>query len=121
MIVNRHPARLRCRGISSTHLQFCCHRCSTLGPYSLGQAVQGSPRYGWRNPASVPLKALSPCQLDENDHEYSEVGISIPKSVINNKSNENRGGAISNSCFGASKQRLGYERSEEADILLFCP
>lgn len=25
----RHPARLWCRAISGSHLQFCCHRCST--------------------------------------------------------------------------------------------
>lgn len=49
----RHPARLCCGAVSGSHLQFCCRRCSTWGPYSLGQAVQGSPRYGWRNPVSV--------------------------------------------------------------------
>lgn len=46
-------------------LQFCCHRCSTWDPYSLAQAVQGSPHCGWRNPVSAQLMALSPCQLDD--------------------------------------------------------
>lgn len=80
---HRHPSRLCCRAVSGSHLQFCCHRCSTRGPYSLGQAVQGSPRYGWRNPVSVQSMAWSPCQLDDDDDdEHSEVEIIIPQSVI---------------------------------------
>lgn len=80
---HRHPSRLCCRAVSGLHLQFCCHRCSTRGPYSLGQAVQGSPRYGWRNPVSVQSMAWSPCQLDDDDDdEHSEVEIIIPQSVI---------------------------------------
>lgn len=79
---HRHPSRLCCRAVSGLHLQFCCHRCSTRGPYSLGQAVQGSPRYGWRNPVSVQSMAWSPCQLDNDDDEHSEVEIIIPQSVI---------------------------------------
>lgn len=80
---HRHPSRLCCRAVSGSHLQFCCHRCSTRGPYSLGQAVQGSPRYGWRNPVSVQSMAWSPCQLDDDDDdEHSEVKIIIPQSVI---------------------------------------
>lgn len=74
------------RAISGTHLQFCCRRCSTWGPYSLGQAVQGSPRYGWRNPVSVQLMASSPCQLDDDEH--SEVEIIIPQSVRRNESKQ---------------------------------
>lgn len=61
------PDRGRHEVMSCSHLQFYCRRCSTQGPCSLGQAVQGSPRYGWRNPVSVPLMASSPCQLDD-DH-----------------------------------------------------
>lgn len=58
----------------ASHLQFCCHRYSTWGPCNLAQAVQGSPRCGWRNPVSVQLMALSPCQLDD-DNEHSEAEI----------------------------------------------
>lgn len=106
----RHPATLCCRAISGSHLQFCCHRCSTRGPCSLGQAVQGSPRYGWRNPVSVQLMASSPCQLHDDDDEHSEVEIIIPQGVISNKSQQK--GIISNYRFCALrcalKQRRGY-------------
>lgn len=98
-----HPSRLCCRAISGSHLQFCCHRCSTRGPYSLGQAVQGSPRYGWRNPVSVQSMAWSPCQLDDDEH--SEVEIIIPQSVIK-KRNHNKKGIISISCFCGQKKAL---------------
>lgn len=50
--------------VSVSHSQFCCHHCSTWGPYSLDQAVQESPHYVLRNPVSVQSMALLPCQLD---------------------------------------------------------
>ena len=52
-----------------SHLQFCFRRCSTWCPYSLGRAVQGNPRCGWRNPVSVQSMALSPCRLDEDNRQ----------------------------------------------------
>lgn len=73
MHTHTHPARVCCKPICESHLQFYFRHCSTWYPYSSGQAAQESPRYGWRNPASARLTALSPCQLD--DHEHSEVII----------------------------------------------
>lgn len=55
------------------------HYSSTWCPCSLGLVVQGSPRYGLRNPASAQSTASSPCQLDDG---HSELIIAEMQSAI---------------------------------------
>lgn len=56
------------QALAGSHLQFCFHR-SVWCPCNWGQAVQGSPRCGWRNLVSVPLMVLSPCRLKDSEGE----------------------------------------------------
>lgn len=64
-----HALRARCR---DSGLPLCFLRySSTWCPCSLGLVAQGSPRYGWRNPASARSTASSPCQL-EDEHSWGD-------------------------------------------------
>lgn len=103
---------------------FCCPRCCWWGLLfgSLARGELGSPRYGWRSPATVHWTAWLPCQLEDTEQGLVKKEKKTGRNESNAQTQQGRSSLLDHPTHQSISHQLSNQlRSASLVIALLSP